>query len=431
MMPKPQLRLRIKLLPVLVGLLLFLHLTSPYRGWRILLIGLGGVWLISYLWARALAHNLGLVREMRLGWVKVGDHMIERFVLTNDSWANALWIEVLDHSNLPDYRASRATSVSRGRSIRWHREIICTRRGLFTLGPTSLRTGDPFWIYSVTLHYPATLPLMVLPPIVHLPMIKVAPGGRVGEGRLRPNAMDRTVSASSVREYVSGDSMRWIHWRTSARRDSLFVRLFDSTPSSDWWILLDMDELVQAGEGQHATEEHGVILAASLADQGLRAGQAVGLVTHGEELMWLPPQEGEGRRWEILRALAVASLGSRPLGELLTRMGPALGQHPSLVVITPAVDGDWVESLVPLLRRGVTPTVLLLDRASFGGNGDASGVATQLLDLGVAHYIITSDLLDLPEVHPDPAVQWAWKILGTGQAVAINPPREATWRVLS
>ena len=225
--------------------------------------------------------------------------------------------------------------------------------------------------------------------------------------------------------------MRWIHWPTSARRDSLFVRLFDSTPASDWWILLDMNRFVQAGEGQDSTEEHGVILAASLADRGLRSGQAVGLVAHGERLVWLPPRESEGHRWEILRSLALVSLGERPLAELLARAGPDLGRRASLVVITPAVDSEWVASLLPLLRRGVIPTVLLLDPVSFGGTGDAREMAAQLSDLEVAHHIITRDLLNLPEAQPGREGQWTWRVLGTGRAVPIRRPQQVTWKVLS
>jgi uncharacterized protein (DUF58 family) len=111
--------------------------------------------------------------------------------------------------------------------------------------------------------FPASLPLLILPPIVHLPHIEVASGGRSGEARPRANVMDQTVSAASVREYVSGDSLRWVHWRTTARLNDFYVRLFDSTPAGDWWILLDMDRDVQIGEGQNATDEHGVILRVS------------------------------------------------------------------------------------------------------------------------------------------------------------------------
>jgi uncharacterized protein (DUF58 family) len=430
-MTGPRLRLNTRLLPIVVGLLLVLELTSSYRGWRVLLVGLGGAWLLSYVWMRVLARGLRLSREVRFGWAQVGDRMVERFGLTNDSRVPTLWVEIVDHSTLPGYQASRVSSVDGKHSIRWYEEAVCTRRGLFVLGPTSVQTSDPFGLYTTTVHYPASFPLLVLPPVVPLPTIEVAPGGRAGEGRPRAYAPERTVAAAAVRDYLPGDSPRWIHWPTSARRDSLYVRLFDGTPAGDWWIFLDMDRTVQAGEGQDSTEEHGVILAASLADRGLRSGRAVGLVAHGGGLMWLPPRGGEGQRWEVMRSLALVSPGSCPLSNLLERTGGVLEQHASLVIITPAVDDVWIEALAPLLWRGITPTVLLLDPVSFGGTGEVGRPAALLSNLGVAHYVITRDLLDRPETRPGREGQWEWRVLGTGRAVPVRRPRDVPWRALS
>jgi hypothetical protein len=42
---KPRLRLRTWHLPVIVGLLVVVHLLLPYRGWQVLLVGLGGACL--------------------------------------------------------------------------------------------------------------------------------------------------------------------------------------------------------------------------------------------------------------------------------------------------------------------------------------------------------------------------------------------------
>ena len=430
--PEPRLRLNTHLLPALVGLLLLLQLAFPYRGWIVLLVGLGGGWLIGYLWARSLARGLRLAREMRFGWAQVGDRLQERFTLVNDGWAPGLWVELIDHSTLPDYQASRATGVGGMASLRWHTHGVCTRRGLYTLGPTSLRTGDPLGLYTVSLHYPEVSVLWVKPPIVPLPTIEVAPGGRAGEGRRpRADALERTVSSSGVRDYHPGDSLSWIHWRISAHCDALFVRLFDSTPASDWWIFLDLDQRVQVGQGWDSTEEHGVILAASLADRGLRSGRAVGLVTHGEELVWLPLQRGDGQGLAILYALTLVAPGSRPLVELLGRVQPAFRQRTSLVIITPAVEGDWVEALLPLLRRGAAPTVLLLDPVSFGGTGDVSGTLALLSDLGVARYVITRDLLDRPEARPGRQGQWEWRVSATGRAIQVRRPRDMGWKRLS
>jgi uncharacterized protein (DUF58 family) len=429
--PASRLKLNTWLLPVLVGVLLALQLVSPYRGWVVFLVGLGGAWLIAYVWARLLARGLRFTREMRLGWAQVGDRLEERFTLANDGAIPALWVEVVDHSNLPGYLAGWTTEVKARRLRRWSRWATSSRRGLFILGPTTLLTGDPFGVYTVSLHCPASMPFLVLPPVLSLPAIRVSPGGLSGEGRPRPNAPERTISASSVREYSPGDSQHWIHWRTTARQGSLHVRLFDGTPAGDWWIVLDMDRRVQIGEGDDSTEEHGVVLAASLADQGLRLRRSVGLVMHGQDLVWLPPQGGETRLWEILRDLALVSPGSRSLPDLLVRMRPAIGRHASLVVITPAVDTAWVEALMPLIKRGAVPTVLLLDPVSFGGGGDASETAGLLSSLGVSTYIITPDLLNSSEARPARQEPWGWEVLDSGRVVPVRRARDVTWRVLA
>jgi uncharacterized protein (DUF58 family) len=429
--PTVQLKLNTRLLPTLVGLLLGLQLIVPFRGWLILLVGLGSGWLISFLWARSLARKLRLIREVRFGWTQVGDRLEERFTLINEGWAPALWVEVIDHSTMPYYQTSRVTGVGGQEENRWQTHTVCTRRGLFSLGPTSLHSGDPFGLYTVSLHFPQFVTLLVTPPVVPLPSIEVAPGGRAGEGRPRANALERTVVVAGVREYVPGDTLNWIHWPTSAHRNSLFVRSFESTPAGDWWIFLDLDRRVQVAQDEAATEEHGVILAASLADRGLRWGRAVGLVAYGEELVWLPPQAGDGQRQAILRALALVNPGPRSLAEVLARVRPALGQQASLIIITPAANGDWVEALLPLLRRGAVATGLLLDPVSFGGMDDARGTLALLTDLGVTRYLITRDLLDRPEARPGHQGRWEWRITPTGRAIAVGQPGHASWKVLS
>jgi uncharacterized protein (DUF58 family) len=358
----------------------------------------------------------------------VGDQLQERLTLTNRSRVPAPWLAVVDHSTLPGYQASRAQGLGERAQMHWFEQLVCSRRGLFTVGPTSLQSGDPFGFYGVDVDYPSSFVMLVMPPIVHLPSIDVAPGARAGEGRRQDSALEHAVSASSVREYRPGDSLRWIHWPTSARRDEPFVRTFDHTPSSNWWIVLDLDQRAQAGEGQKATEEHGVILAASLAHRGLQAGKAVGLVTHGQDLVWLPPKEGASQRLEILRALALVGTGQRTLTDLLARVGPALGQRGSLVIISPDVDGRWLESLVPMMRRGLVPTVLLLDPASFGGESRAGSVLASLEAMSVTHYVVTPDLLDRPDAQPGHVGQW--RRTPQGRWEPKFHPRKLAWRPL-
>ncbi len=365
MKPQSKIRLNSRILPILLVVFLIMQIIDASKVWVALLVGLGLAFLVSFLWISSLAQHLSLVREMRFGWAQVGDRLEERFTLENHGWASCLWIEIEDQSNLPGYQADLVTGVEGRSHTEWRTESVCSHRGLFTIGPTRLTTGDPFGIFTLQIQDPASRLVIVVPPIVPLPAIEVAPGGRSGSGRPRQNAPERTVSASTVRQYVPGDNLHAIHWKTTARRDNLFVRIFDGTPTGDWRIILDLDQAVQAGEAWDSTEEHGVVLAASLADRGLRMHRSVGLAVNGSENTWLPPQSGDNQRWDILRALAVVHPSERSLGDFLRLVEPDIRANTSLVLITPSRDESWFKALLPLLWRGVIPTVLLLDKDSF------------------------------------------------------------------
>ncbi len=430
--PPVKLKLNTRILPLISVLVFVLMLIDGYRGWAVLSIGLGGFWLISYYWARALANGLQIRREMRFGWAQVGDRLEERFTLINRARVPALWVEVIGQTNMPDYWANQVRSVEKEAETRWQIRGMCTRRGLYTLGPTTIQTNDPFGVYTVTVHDPASATLMVMPPVVPLPPIQVAPGGRAGEGTPRTNAPERTVSSARVRAYEPGDSLRWIHWPTSARRDEFFVRVFEGAPAGDWWILLDLDKNVQCGEEENATQEHGIILAASLADLGMRTGRSVGLVAHGEnELIWHRPGMSDEAKWAILRSLALVEPGEVSLNELLELARPALGRNSSLIVITPAASGAWLEPLLAVRRTGAVPTLLLFDPLTFGGSEGVAAIQSDLAALGIPHEIIARSLLDRSEARPGREGDWGWRVTPLGKAVPTFSQEELSWRNLS
>jgi uncharacterized protein (DUF58 family) len=397
----------------------------------VLLIALGGAWLVSFLWIRELANGLSLVREMRFGWAQVGDALQERFTIKNDSRVPALWVAVIDHSNLPGYDASIVQATGLKSSVAWLKPGTCERRGLYILGPTSLETADPLGFYSLRIDYFASSTMMVTPPIVSLPEINIAPGGRAGEGRLRVKALEETTSAATVRSYMPGDSLRLIHWPTSARQDELFVRTFESNPSSDWWIFLDLDKDVQVGEGEDSTMEHAIILTASLANRGLQGGQSVGLVMHGQELVWLPPSLGDDHRWDILRSLALVEAGNYSLAELLESARPSLRHRSSVILVTPSTKGDWLNTAALFTRRGIVPTVLLLDPVAFGGEGNPQGVLASISALGMGYHVITPDLLDNQETRPGGRGKFEARVTPLGRAVVERQWVEQPWKELA
>ena len=391
-----ELKIKNKTIIIITFCFFCIQLFTSSRTWEILFISFGGTLALGYFWARSLEKNLWLNREMRSGWAQVGDQLRENFFIANDSRFPALWVTILDYSTFPGYQVNTARFIE-GRSIkRWIKGSLCKNRGYYNFGPTELEAGDPFGLFSVRVHYPESRNILIVPPVIPLPSIEIATGDRIGDGGTRKHSPERTVTAASVRDYCTGDDLHTIHWLTSARRDDLFVRVFDRTPSSDWWIFLDMDEYVQLGEGQEATEEYAIIMAASISDRGLKHGRSVGLIAQGNESIWLPPQSGSGQRWEILHSLATVTRGCTPLASMIANFQRRLGSSTSAIIITPSVDLEWVDSLSKLRRKGIALTVILLDPPSFGGDKQSEAVENKLARWGINLHVITPNIYERP-----------------------------------
>lgn len=415
-----RIRLRQPLIPLVMAFLLGLQLMEPSQAWVILLVTFSGVFLSAYLWASVLGRSLHLRRETRLGWIQVGGQIEERLTISNTSSLPAPSIEFIDQSTLPDFNASRSTGIGAGYFDQWTAGAICNQRGLFTLGGAQIRSGDPFGVFELTLHASQRTSILVLPQVASLPEFIISPAGAAGDSQPRRNAPQQTIHASTVREYQHGDGTRQIHWPTTARMNKVFVRLMDGAPEGDWWIVLDLDASTMLGAGWDSIEEQSVTLAASLADAGLRARKSVGLIGSGEQLARLPPQKGEGQRWEIMQALAVAKPGKLPLSSLFDKMGASLGKHHSLIVITACTRLDWLKSLLPLAKRGVIPTVLMLDPASFGGETSAEYSASVIEGRGVRCHVIPRGLIEQPKIKPAASSSWTWRATPTGEVIPIK-----------
>lgn len=422
--------LRRRWLAWLVASLVVLQIITPSRAWLVLILVVGGTLGASYYWARQMASRVSVSREQRYGWVHVGDLLEEQFVLTNRSSLPVLWAEVNDRSNLPGYNARSVRTVAGNQVLDWRTEGICQRRGIFTLGPWQVHLSDPFGLFDVVLDYPDSYSILVYPPVVHLPMLPLPRGAALGSGRTSRRAADVTTNAAGVRSYTVGDSLNHVHWPTTARTGKMMVKTFDLEPSGDLWIILDLNAAVQAGEEEESTAEYGIILAASLADRTLRENRAAGLVAWGrhdtENGQSLPtlvmPQKGTAQRWHILQALAkVQAGGDWPLDRLLAEMDRNLGRGMTMAIITPSCDPTWVAGLLPPMRRGIAPAVLLLDPESFGGSGNAIAMRSLLADVGVPAHIILQGMSFAPVAAHKRIGRPEYRVLpGTGRVIAVE-----------
>jgi len=354
--------------------------------WALLVAG-------SWIWSKLAMRRVSLERKTRTFRAQVGQIFEERFEIRNEGCLPDLWLEVLDQSDLPGSRGSRVlTMVGGGEQRSYRARTRLVQRGIFSLGPTVLRSGDLFGLFPVQRSIPADASLLVYPMMVEIEEFPSPPGLLPGGEDLRLRTHQVTPNASGIREYVPGDSMKRIHWPSTARKDQLMVKEFELDPMAEVWIFLDADREVQSAlpyslpdqaidalwrpwkevKLPPSTEEYAVSIAASLGRHFLRRGRAVGLVSYFQSsrktLEILPPDRGGRQLGKILEILApFRAEGDLPISALATGHAQQVPRGSTVVLITPSVQDEIPLAVDFLLRRGLRPVIVLLDAASFGG----------------------------------------------------------------
>lgn len=411
--------------------LFFMQLISPDRAWSWLLVGLGTVILVSYLWARSLCYRVSGQRHTLGTWVVAGDRLLERFTLSNAGWLPVLYGRVRDHSAVPGYQVDRVETAGSRARREWTSTGVCQRRGVFRLGPWDLEMTDPLGLFQVTQHYPATTTILVYPRASFLPHLELPRGRAPGRAMSSERSAVDSMLVGGVRQYQQGDPLRRVHWPATARHETLMVREFDREPSGDLWLIVDLDAGVQAGRDAEATQEYAVILAASLAARYARQGErrAIGLLASGRAPVLLSPTRGEAQVWRILQALAEAEPApGTALNALLKQAGASLGSGRTLVIITPSQDPAWVAALLPLMARGNAPIVLLLDATTFDPPTGQAAALAGLRGLLAQQRIPSHVLAQGFPFHPLERIRRQRRELrtlsGTGRVVAVDVDEE-------
>jgi uncharacterized protein (DUF58 family) len=351
---------------LLIAVLFFFSISS---GWTVLYkltYVLLTLFILSWLWARYSLRKLTFHRNTTSGRVQVGETFEERLMLDNTSVLPKLWVQIADGSDLPGHRAGYVASMGGRKRAMWKARTLCKRRGRFQLGPVTASSGDPFGLFRRRKFLTSSHELLVLPQVLPISSFALFTGGLPGRGRSSRRALQTTTNATTIRDYMAGDALSRIHWRSSAHYNKLMVKEFDLDPAVDAWIFLDLHDVVQAGEGEHSTEEYGVTLAATIATYLLRQDLSIGMLVSGQHREILSLDRGDRQIERVLELLAVVTAGPGPdLKEALALDALHFGRNTVAIVITPSNSRDWHEGVRHLQRRGVQVAVVGLNAASF------------------------------------------------------------------
>ncbi len=276
------------LLVLLTGLIL-----AAWFGLTMLAIVLGitlAAGSLTRLWSHYCLAGVSSQRILSEHRVFPGESVELKLCLVNHKLLPLPWIQVEDELPLgfsPEILAtsesrlgfgflSKSTALSWYSRVTWKSTLQCPKRGYYRLGPVKITSGDIFGFYPRSIVEEGIDHLVVYPSMFSVEHLAVPLLYPLGNTRAWRYIFEDPTRMMGVRDYQPGDSIRRIHWKATARRQNLQVKVLEPTTTLDVVIFLAVDSF------RHDTMadenfEYAISAAASLARYIIEHGNPVGL----------------------------------------------------------------------------------------------------------------------------------------------------------
>ena len=245
---------------------------------------------------------------------------------------------------------------------------------------------DPFGLAESRIPLERSDTLLVYPRVYQLDGLFTDAGAAGGdEGRA---LLHRTAGYDlhSIRDFQAGESLRRVHWRSTAKRRKLMVKEMTETPRDEAAVVLDCDATSVAGAVGSSSFDAQVRATASLLARMVDSGHRCSLVMHGARRVRLRIQVG-GAEWSTVLAslAAVRADADRPLETMLREVVSASGAADAVdaarvFVVTGVMSGPLAERLIALRSARRDVAVVWVEAPSYAGVQTVPGAG----DRGVA-----------------------------------------------
>jgi len=274
----------------------------------------------------------------------------------------------------------RETLLRRGGAV--HRGTYVLEqvpRGRYVVEQARATIDDPFGLARAEVDLEAGGAVLVYPRLVALDRLFSESGTNAHDGRRmllrRPSGFD----LHSVREYAQGESLRKVHWRTTAKRGQLMVKELEDAPRDEIAVLLDADASAVSG----ASFDVQVRAAGSILRAHAARGRRAMLAVNSASRPSVRVSSLDGEWLAALGLLAEAQPdGTRPVVELLARESGPASRALETVVVTARLSGPLAAKLVQRALAAQGVSVVWIDAASFAGR--PTRVEPELLRLQAA-----------------------------------------------
>ena len=261
---------------------------------------------------------------------------------------------------------SRSASMLWYSKVSWKFRLQGHKRGYYRIGSIGVTSGDIFGFYPRWARVFQIDYVIVYPKILPLDQLGIPSLHPLGESRTIQRLFQNPTRTLGLRDYRPQDSLKYIHWKASARHQHLQVKVFESTTTLKVSLFLAIDSW--ASNGSHSEEdfELAISTAASIAYHLIEQGNPVGLFANTRladsgMAVSIAPGGSRDHLMDILEALAKITSRSRDSFEtFLQRERQALPSGSTLIFIASQAPEPLLWLLNDLKKSGFQVFLLLV-----------------------------------------------------------------------
>jgi len=367
----------------------FLFLGVLLRSWQVLVLSLPPLLFLAVGTIAAPPRPLLTAqRVVSRDRLQVGSELQIDLTLRNDG-PNLDLLEVVDLLP-PEFRLESGTNqavvpLAPGETFAFSCIVRPALKGEYSLGPVRARAIDPLGLGAEDATVPVTTRVLVAPPLEDMRHVRFAPRRtRPWFGQIPSKRPGLGSEFWAVREYASGDELRRINWKATARLDRPLTNEYVGERSGDVVIVLDARQESFVGTRLDNPVEHGVRAALGIADHVLSARNRAGLVVARNVLDRVLPAFGRKQLFRILEALVrVGTGGQWPFSHVARIVSRYFPTDAHVVLISPLADFTALQATIGLKAQGydvlvVSPSPLDIQRALVP-KSDAQNLAYRIL----------------------------------------------------
>jgi uncharacterized protein (DUF58 family) len=234
-----------------------------------------------------------------------------------------------------------------------------TQRGEFSWGDIQVRQLGLWGLAWDDWKIPQSLKVKVYPDLIGLRSLSIRLTLQ-SSGSMRQRQMGMGTEFAELRNYRTGDDLRFIDWKATARRVGAYgnasplVRVLEPEQEQTLLILLDRGRLMTAKVQGLQRFDWGLNATLSLALAGLHRGDRVGVGVFDRQIhTWIPPERGQhhlGNLIDRLTPIQPVLLESDYLGAI-TNVVRQQTRRALVVVITDIVDVTASAELLAALSK--------------------------------------------------------------------------------